>query len=71
VVGDDATTADALSTALLVGGLSLARAWVQEHPETLVLLVLEDDPGRLRCLGARERLDVESGPGIRIVGDEE
>jgi thiamine biosynthesis lipoprotein len=71
VVCDDATTADALATALLVGGPSLARSWCSEHPETLVLLVVEDDPRTLLCLGSSDRLQVQPRPGIRVVNAEE
>ena len=42
VVAADAATADALSTAMLVGGVRLAEAYCGAHPETLVLVTTED-----------------------------
>ena len=42
VVAADAATADALSTAVLVGGVPLAEAYCRTHPETLVLVTTED-----------------------------
>jgi FAD:protein FMN transferase len=42
VVAADAATADALSTAVLVGGVPLAEAFCRTHPETLVLVTTED-----------------------------
>ena len=52
----DAATADALSTAFLIGGPALAREYCAAHPETLAVLVL-DEPGERtevfgRCSGA-------------------
>jgi FAD:protein FMN transferase len=42
VVAGDAATADALSTAMLIGGPSLAARYCAEHPDTLVLLTTDD-----------------------------
>jgi FAD:protein FMN transferase len=42
VVASDAATADALSTAMLIGGSTLAARYCAEHPETLVLLTTDD-----------------------------
>jgi len=42
VVAGDAATADALSTAMLVGGVALAEAYCAAHPGTLVLVTTED-----------------------------
>ena len=52
----DATTADALSTAFLIGGPALARDYCAAHDETLAIIVL-DRPGEPaevfgRCSGA-------------------
>ena len=52
----DAASADALSTAFLIGGPALAREYCAAHPETLAVLVL-DEPGEQtevfgRCSGA-------------------
>jgi thiamine biosynthesis lipoprotein ApbE len=66
VVAADATTADALATALLVGGPALARAWCGEHPETVAILVLEDDPQTLLQIGTRERVEIAPAPGLRL-----
>jgi thiamine biosynthesis lipoprotein len=44
VITGDAATADALSTAFLIGGPDLARRYCDAHPEVLVVLVL-DEPG--------------------------
>jgi len=45
VVTPDATSADALSTAFLIGGPELAKAYCSKHPDTLAVLVL-DRPNR-------------------------
>jgi thiamine biosynthesis lipoprotein len=42
VVTGDAAAADALSTAFLIGGAPLARAYCETHPGTLAVLILED-----------------------------
>lgn len=44
VVAGDAATADALSTACLIGGPALARRYCDAHPNTMAILVL-DTPG--------------------------
>jgi thiamine biosynthesis lipoprotein len=46
VVTRDAASADALSTAFLIGGTELARAYCAAHADTMALLVLDgtDDP---------------------------
>lgn len=56
VIAKDAATADALSTAFLIGGPDLARQYCATHDETLAILVL-DEPGERtevfgRCRGA-------------------
>ena len=56
VVTRDAATADALSTAFLIGGPDLARRYCAEHDDILAVLVL-DEPGERtevfgRCGGA-------------------
>ena len=56
VVTRDAALADALSTAILVEGPTLAEQYCERHPETLVLMTLDGDPERTsvvgRCRGA-------------------
>lgn len=42
VVAADAATADALSTAMLIGGAPLAARYCAAHPDTLVLLTTDD-----------------------------
>ena len=42
VVARDAETADALSTAFLVGGVDLARRYCQRHPHILAVVTVED-----------------------------
>ena len=42
VVARDAETADALSTAFLVGGVDLARRYCQRHPQILALITVDD-----------------------------
>jgi len=56
VVARDAETADALSTAFLVGGVDLARGYCERHPHTLALITLEDGAATHvfgSCHGAR------------------
>jgi thiamine biosynthesis lipoprotein len=48
----DAATADALSTAFLVGGLDLAQRYCDAHPGTLALMTMDDGTRRLRTLGS-------------------
>jgi thiamine biosynthesis lipoprotein len=67
VVTADAATADALATAFLVGGESLARAWCAAHPRTLALLTLETDPRALVLIGARDGVEVEPAEGVSLV----
>jgi thiamine biosynthesis lipoprotein len=45
VIAADAATADALSTAFLIGGSDLARRYCDAHAETMAVLVV-DEPGR-------------------------
>jgi len=58
VVADDATTADALATAFLVGGKDLAERYCGAHPRTLVLLTLERDPHELHVVGAHDGVEI-------------
>lgn len=52
VVADDAATADALSTAFLVGGLDLARRYCESHPGVLALVTPEGGSERPQLFGA-------------------
>jgi thiamine biosynthesis lipoprotein len=54
-----AADADALSTAFLVGGPSLAERYCQAHPGTLALLLLEAEPTRPLLFGACPGFEVE------------
>jgi len=51
VITRDAATADALSTALLVEGPSLAERYCAAHPDTLVVLIREDLPTAPQVFG--------------------
>jgi thiamine biosynthesis lipoprotein len=56
VVARDAETADALSTAFLVGGVDLARRYCRSHPQTLALITVDGSaPPHVfgSCTGAR------------------
>jgi thiamine biosynthesis lipoprotein len=70
VAAADATTADALATAFLVGGPVLARSWCAANPQTLVLLVLEDDPQTVLTIGDSRRVQLEPAPGVAVVADQ-
>ena len=59
VITCDAATADALSTAFLVGGADLAAAYCEGHAGTLALLVLDDGRGELRRFGHHAGADIE------------
>ena len=52
VVTRDAATADALATACLIDGPDLAERYCAAHPETLIILALDDDSGTVRMFGA-------------------
>lgn len=69
VVAAEAAVADALATAFLVAGRSLAGPYCASHPGTLALLVLEARPREIVVLGRREGVEVEPGPGVRLVED--
>jgi thiamine biosynthesis lipoprotein len=51
-----AATADALSTAFLVGGCALADAYCAAHPDTLALLTVDDEEQRTFVFGRSERV---------------
>ena len=69
VVTADATTADAVATALLVGGPALARAWCADHPDRTAMLVLEEDAQTLHVFGAGDRVPLEPATGIRLAAE--
>jgi thiamine biosynthesis lipoprotein len=52
VVTRSAAEADALSTAFFVAGPELAEAYCADHPDTMALLVPEDDAGRRLVFGS-------------------
>jgi FAD:protein FMN transferase len=58
VAGADAASADALSTAFLVGGHALAERYCATHPGTLAFVTLESDPLRPLRFG--------SCPGVEL-----
>jgi thiamine biosynthesis lipoprotein ApbE len=51
--------ADALSTACLIAGESLAARYCAENPETLVLLTPDDGSERCRTFGSYRGAEVE------------
>jgi thiamine biosynthesis lipoprotein len=59
VVTRDAAVADALSTACLIAGESLAARYCAENPETLVLLTPDDGSERCRTFGSYRGAEVE------------
>ena len=61
VAGADAAAADGLSTAFLAGGPALAERYCAEHPGTLAMLTMEDDPARRLRYGASAGVIVEEG----------
>ena len=52
VITRDAATADALSTAILIDGAALAERYCADHPDTLVVVVPEEEPGRTQVFGS-------------------
>ncbi len=66
VVATDASVADALSTAFLVAGPTLAESVCASRPGTLALLVLEERPDEIRMIGARDGVAVEPARGVAV-----
>jgi thiamine biosynthesis lipoprotein len=52
VVAPDAASADALSTAFLVGGVDLATRYCSAHPDVLALITPDDGSGRTVVVGS-------------------
>jgi thiamine biosynthesis lipoprotein len=52
VVTRDASTADALATACLIDGPALAERYCAAHPNTLIILALDDECGTVSMFGA-------------------
>jgi thiamine biosynthesis lipoprotein len=67
VLASEAAVADALSTALLVGGEALAAPFCAAWPGTMALLVLEREPREIRVFGKRDGAVVEPAKGVRLV----
>jgi thiamine biosynthesis lipoprotein len=67
VVASDAATADALSTACLVGGPDLACRVCAIRPGTLALLVLDEHPDEILAFGARSGAALHPAAGVRVV----
>ena len=59
VIASDAATADALSTAFLVGGPELARRYCGEHPNTLALVTADDGSETPQVFGRFKGADLE------------
>jgi thiamine biosynthesis lipoprotein len=66
-VAAEAAVADALSTAFLVGGPSLAGPFCAARPGTMALLVLDAEPREVRVFGKRDGATVDPAAGVRIV----
>jgi thiamine biosynthesis lipoprotein len=62
VVADDPAVADALSTAFLVGGRTLAEEYCAAHPETLVLMTEDEPAARTRIIGSHRRCSARLPP---------
>ena len=62
VVASDAASADALSTAFLVGGIDLARRYCAEHRDVLALITPDDGSERPIAIGGH--------PGARVVSSD-
>jgi len=67
VVTSEAAVADALSTAFLVGGPSLASPFCAARPGTMALLVLDARPREILVVGRRDGVTVEPAEGVRVV----
>jgi thiamine biosynthesis lipoprotein len=67
VVASEAAVADALSTAFLVGGPSLASSFCAARPGTVAFLVLDSEPREVRVLGQREGVTLDPAAGVRLV----
>lgn len=59
VVTRDAASADALSTAFLIGGPDLARRYCAVHPNTLAVLVLENEEEATQVFGRYDGATLE------------
>jgi FAD:protein FMN transferase len=62
VIASDAATADALSTAFLIGGPDLAERYCTTHPNTLAVLVLDDPDQRVVTFGRHAAATLEVVP---------
>jgi FAD:protein FMN transferase len=67
VLTSEAAVADALSTAFLVAGPSLAGPFCAARPGTMALLVLEAAPREIRVFGKRDGVVIEPASGVRLV----
>jgi thiamine biosynthesis lipoprotein len=59
VVTGDAASADALSTAFLIGGVPLARAYCESHPGTMAILVLDNGEESPEVFGRHDGATLE------------
>jgi thiamine biosynthesis lipoprotein len=59
VVTSNAAVADALATAFLVGGETLARRYCAEHPNTMAVLMPDASRGRTSVVGRYAGVEVE------------
>jgi thiamine biosynthesis lipoprotein len=65
-IAGSAAAADALATAFLVGGTALASPYCAEHPGTVAILVLEEDPQTLVVHGSRDGLRIEPASNVGL-----
>ena len=59
VIASNATSADALSTAFLIGGIDLARRYCASHDEVVAIITPDDGARRPVRLGSHPRVQVE------------
>jgi thiamine biosynthesis lipoprotein len=59
VIASDAATADALSSAFLIGGPDLARRYCEAHPNVLAVLVLDEPGERTEVFGRYHAASLE------------
>jgi thiamine biosynthesis lipoprotein len=62
VVTRDAASADALSTAFLIGGAPLAHAYCSTHAGTMAILVLDDEATPIQIFGRYDGATLENQP---------
>ena len=64
IVTREASVADALATACLIDGESLASRYCASHPGTMALLVLDDEARSIRMFGACDGASLDVGASL-------